>query len=328
MRQRRGTARDRWRRALPVALAVALLAAAPAAGQDFDREVAFLTIPTGARVVGMGRAATALPGEPQGARWNPAILATVRWVEPLLSHYDGPLDFRVDQFAVAVPAGAAGVVGLSVALQSFGDIPLFRAESPDVQTGEVSPSNLVLAATLAHDLATGLYVGLTGKWIRSELISELEGSTYALDAGVLWRPAAALPLHVGVGVLNVGRGLRVGDAGQAMRDPLPSRLRVGASFDVLSYLRPEGDLGLLVAGELEHALRDMATGSQYVGAELSLRQALFLRIGHIAETLIDTNVGWTLGAGLAVGPVRFDLARELGVNQLGDETHVSLRARL
>ena len=50
---------------LSVALAVALSMSSPRAAeaQDFDREVAFLTIPMGARVVGLGRAATALEGE-------------------------------------------------------------------------------------------------------------------------------------------------------------------------------------------------------------------------------------------------------------------------
>lgn len=313
-------------RALAAALAL-VAAAETGAAQGFDREVSFLTIPTGARVVGMGRAATALPDEVQSVRWNPAILGSIEQVSPLLSHYDGPFEFTADRIVVAVPAGEVVVLALSLDLQSFGEIPLFAPESPDVQTGEVTPNNTVVGLTVARRVTADLAIGVTGKWIRSELIDDLSGDTYAFDGGVLWRPDDRLPLNLGLGVLNVGPGLRVGN-GNAARDPLPGRLRLGASFDVLRHLEPTGDLGLLIAFEFEHALRDLATGSQYVGVELGVRNALFVRSGYIAETLIETNSGWTLGAGLALGPIRFDLARELSVNQLGDETHVSLSAEL
>ncbi|MHC4093430.1 MAG: hypothetical protein ACYSVY_24690, partial [Planctomycetota bacterium] len=83
-------------------LPAALVALHPgsAGGQDFDREVAFLTIPTGARVVGLGRAGSSLAGEFQSVNWNPAVLAGVEGVMPLMSHYDGPFDFRVNDLAV------------------------------------------------------------------------------------------------------------------------------------------------------------------------------------------------------------------------------------
>ncbi|MDX1472857.1 MAG: hypothetical protein R3309_01735, partial [Reinekea sp.] len=86
-------------------------------------------------------------------------------------------------------------------------------------------------------------------------------------------------------------------------------------------------VGFLVVADLEHALRDLATSSQYVGAELVIARSAFVRGGFIAETLLETNTGVTVGLGLAASSLRFDLARELGVNQLGDETHLSMSAR-
>ena len=84
----------------PLALLLAIGGADAASAQDFDREVAFLTIPTGARLVGMGRAATAIAGEFQSVRWNPAVLSTVESLTPLVSLYEGPLEFRVNQFTI------------------------------------------------------------------------------------------------------------------------------------------------------------------------------------------------------------------------------------
>ncbi len=318
----------RWQLGVLAAAAIAIVDVGPANGQGFDREVAFLSIPSGARVVGMGRAATALAGEPQSLRWNPAVLASIREVSPLISHYDGPLDFRVNQLAVGAPAGKLGVLALSVEVQSFGSIPVAGPASPEDAVGEISPSNVVLGVTFARTVVHRLSLGITAKWIRSELIEDLSGNTYAFDAGLLWHPVQRLPLDVGLSFLNVGPGLRLGNGPGVERDPLPGRLRLGAGYDVLRHLGLAEGIRLLLTAEIEHALRDLATGSQYLGAELGIREILFVRSGFIAETLIETNTGVTVGAGLALGAFRFDLARELGVNQLGDETHVSLSAHL
>jgi hypothetical protein len=287
----------------------------PAEAQDFDREVAFLLIPVGARVVGMGRAATALGGEFQSAQWNPAVVGSIADVAPLVSHYSGPLDFQVNVFAAAVPVSPLGVVAVSAQIQSFGEIELSGAGSPDESLGSIVPSNLILSFGIGRAITEGLELGLAAKWIRSELIGDLEGSTYAFDAGAIWRPSTQVPLSLGTD-------------GAGEPDPLPSRIRLGAAYDVLAHLSPDAGIGLLLAADLEHALRDLGTGSQYLGAELGLRDVLFVRGGLIAETLIETNTGVTLGAGLQLGQFRIDLAWELGVNQLGDETHLSGSARL
>lgn len=310
-----------------VAPLVLSLCPAMVSGQDFDREVAFLTIPTGARIVGLGRAAVSLGADPQSVRWNPAALASLSDVVPVVSSYDGPLDFSVNQLAVAIPLSRLGVIYASAEAQSFGEIPLTTGGSPEETTGSVSPNNLILSLGFARSLMRQLAVGLSVKWLRSELLGDLKGSSVALDAGVLWAPLHRLPLRFGISVTNLGPDLRVDEMGTGS-NPLPARLRYGASYDVLGHLRPDGGLQLLMAFDMEHALRNLATASQYIGLELGVRNTLFVRGGLVYETLIETNTGSTLGIGLRVGAVGFDLARELGVNQLGDETHLTLSVRL
>ncbi len=305
----------------PLALGGADLARA----QDFENEAAFLTVPMGARIVGLGRAAVSIRGELQGVRWNPGTLGSVTSLEPLASHYDGPLDFEFNYLAVAIPAGAVGVFAIAADVQSFGEISLSSA--PGTPLGTITPSNLILSVTYGRELVPRFDVGVTAKWIRSELSGELTGDTFALDAGLLWRPLERVPLDFGASVLNLGPGLSL-EGDQGRRSPLPGRLRLGASYDLLGHLEPEGRVRLLIAIDLEHAVRDIGTGSQFLGAELGIADILFLRGGYIAETLIETNTGTTLGVGLSLGWLRFDLARELGVNQLGDETHISLAAKL
>ena len=156
------------------------------------------------------------------------------------------------------------------------------------------------------------------------LLIGLSGSTVALDMGLLARPLDAVPFRIGVSALNLGPGLELGEARAA--DPLPSRLRLGLSYDPLGHIRGTDDLQLLFVLDLEHAWRDLGTGSQFVGVEFGVRKVVYVRGGFISETLIETNTGTTLGFGLVLGVFKVDLAFEQGVNQLGDETHVSLGA--
>ena len=146
------------RRALDLALALYLTAGTGTAGaQDFDRGVAFLTIPTGARLVGMGRAGTAVSGEFQGLRWNPAILSSVDGVAPLASSYDGPLDFRVNHFAVAVPVGAVGTLMFFYVIADWGAM-LYRAR--DRIAGHKSESELLWAFVASMAAVMTIYLFL------------------------------------------------------------------------------------------------------------------------------------------------------------------------
>ena len=309
-----------------LALCLVAINLVPARAQDFDREVAFLTIPTGARLVGMGRAASALPGEFQSVRWNPATLAGVPGVRPLVSLYEGPLEFTVNQFAVALPVQAVGTFGLSAEIQSFGEIALAGPDSPENAQGSVSPSNLVFGVSFSRPLFPAVAVGATGKWVHSELVGDLSGSTMALDLGLLITPSAALPLNLGFSATNLGPGLDITGDPNVEADPLPARLRFGFAYDILAHLRGDDLWRLLIAVDIEHAARDLGTSSQYLGGELGFAEVVHFRAGLISETLIETNTGTTFGLGLRLGVFIVDLALEQGVNQLGDETHVSLGA--
>ncbi len=311
-----------------IALSAALAPGDALLGQGVDREVAFLMVPTGARAVGMGRAGVTLSGDLQGARWNPAVTARINAIAPLVSSYDGPLEFRVNQLAVALPAFGLGVLSISAEVQDFGEIPLAGPASPDDVVGVITPNNLILSMGVGRAVLSGLSLGLTAKWIRSDLGGEADGSTFAFDAGLLWRPLEQVPLDLGASATNLGPGFRLGDELGSDREPLPARIRVGVGYDLLGHLRPDGGVRLRVAVDLEHALRHLQTGSQFLGVELGVRELLFVRGGWIAESLVETNTGSTVGLGLRLGAFQFDLAREMGVNQLGDETQLSLSANL
>jgi hypothetical protein len=309
------------------AIALASLGgASPGSGQSASDEVVFLLLPTGARVVAVGRAGATLRGDLQSLRWNPAVLSAVTGVTLLASHYDGPLDFVVNDLAAGFSIGTLGKVAISLDVQDFGEIELSPESPSDGTGGTVTPSNLVLGFSYSTALFKGVAAGITAKWVRSELFADAKGSTFALDVGLLCEPAASVPLSIGLSTLNIGPGLQLGEDAEA--DPLPSRLRFGVSYDVLRQIEPEGRVRLLIAVDFEQMLRDLDTGSQYLGVELGLADIFFVRGGYISEELVQDRNGFTVGFGLGWSGFRFDLAREMGVNELGDETHVSVSAQM
>ena len=115
------------------------------------------------------------------------------------------------------------------------------------------------------------------------------------------------------------------------KDPLPRRLRVGAAYDVFQHLLGSDVLSLLVSTDIEmwrskivndndEVVERPIESSQYLGTEFSYSGLLFLRFGYIREKIFSTQ-GPAYGIGVNYKGVRFDIAQELGVSDLGDETH-------
>src|SRR3972149_6845484 len=68
-----------------------------------NRAAEFLTIPVGARGIGMGNAFIARAGDISAIYWNPAGLGFMEGSQVFFSHVDMPLDFSLDYTAGALP---------------------------------------------------------------------------------------------------------------------------------------------------------------------------------------------------------------------------------
>jgi hypothetical protein len=149
-------------------------------------------------------------------------------------------------------------------------------------------------------------------------------TTYAVDLGVQSVPRSDLPLRLGAMVAHVGPRLQVLNAEQA--DPLPSRMRVGAAYDVLSKFTERSDVQGWLAVEVQDRLRQPGSVSVYLGSEFvaGSREALYLRSGYVIGDL-DQEAGARVGLGLRYE--RFDLAiaKSLAVSITGETepVHVS-----
>ncbi|MFN2432746.1 MAG: hypothetical protein ABR599_08025, partial [Gemmatimonadota bacterium] len=141
-------------------------------------------------------------------------------------------------------------------------------------------------------------------------------------------------LNVGPDIeFEIDEGFGDDSDGEGGGDPLPSRFRWGAAFEVRGGDDAAGDVvspyGLKLAADVEHNLREIGQASLFGGVAVDYRQLVILRGGvlRLDNAFGEESVsGAAIGAGVHWRNLRIDLAREIGVNEIGDEMHFSLGA--
>ena len=292
---------------------------------------AFLLLPVGARAVALGQAATADGGTSEAVFWNPAGLATLAKGEFAVYHYDAFFGSG-DAIAIAVPSSRLGTFALTAYLVNYGDLAVTRGDLGPEPVGQISPRNLELMASYATDLGR-LAAGITYKLVQFRVdcsgdcsqVPTATGTTQAVDLGVQYTFAGWRPVVVGVSLRNLGFNLQVNTRAQA--DPLPTRLSVGVSAEVV---RPaDGVQGLdarVLADVQGTVLEGPLSTVTLVGVESGVGEMLRLRFGY---AFLDSNArGPSLGIGVKFGSIAFDLARTFNSAQdVGDTepVHISFR---
>jgi hypothetical protein len=324
---------------LPLLLVTALVFATDAVAQD-DRGSSgegalFLLLPVGAQAVSLGRAMTAVGG-PEGAFWNPSGLAAVEQSSFVV--------FRGEQVAGTATAVSGlfarpgvGTAGASYLLLDVGDQDL--TDGAGNVLGTVSVRNHLGVISAAARVATRLSAGVSFKVVQFRLSCRgsscpdrgTTATTYAFDVGLQGTPMQWLRL--GAMVAHVGPRLQVLNAEQA--DPLPSRMRVAASYDVVHFFTDSEDFGGWLAVEVQDRLREPGVPSLYLGTELTAgtTDALYLRAGYVLSDLFDRlrasdpEDGARVGLGIQYGRLGMSIAKSLAVSTLTGETepvHVTL----
>jgi len=301
------------------ALVLAMLPQAGFAQDDRAEGALFLLLPVGAQGVSLGRAMTWVAG-PEGAFWNPAGLAGVDRSQGVLFRGDHPAG-TATAATVLWTAEGAGTLGASYYLLDAGEIE--QTDEFGTFTGTISIRNHLGVISGATMLGDAVAAGLNFKVIRFQLgcrgICSDEGTTattYAVDAGL---QASRNNLRLGAMVAHLGPSLQVLNAEQA--DPLPSRLRVSAAYDIVSAITEIETLSAWIAVDVEDRLRSLGTLSYHLGAELTAGQVdrLSLRAGYVWSDL-DQEDGARVGLGLRFERFDLSIAKSLAVSTLTGET--------
>lgn len=329
----------RLRRVLPVLVALATLAAGPvpsAAQQEIGDGGGLigLTLPVGARAVGQGRAAVAASGELQALPYNPATVVGLENGSLTFSRFEAAEAAELSSNYLAGGwATSWGTLAGQVVLHDFGEI-VVTDDSPD-PIGTIDVKEWVVGLTYANRWREKLAYGATAKLYTSDL-GETEGTTPAFDVGVVWSPRRTLPLHLAVSLRSLGPDLEYDDTGQSPDENgtsvrLPSRVRVGVAYrpDRFPGL-PEG-YQVALYGDTESDLEELSTTDLHGGAAVVVRDLIVLRAGlvmadnpYIEEGDGDREAGGSFGVGIRYEGFEADVAREISVSELGDETHFSV----
>jgi hypothetical protein len=272
----------------------------------------FLLLPIGAQGVGLGRAMTALSST-EGAFWNPAGLAGIDRSRFLLYHGNQVVG---DATGVSVILTGAGTPTLGL---SYGLLDIERLDVTD-DVGDVVGSIVVRGhqgiVSGATELAPWMSGGVNLKVVRFGMSCRgqcpqgtVQSTSYAVDAGIKVRPLESRPFDLGVMVAHLGPGMRVENGDEA--EPLPSRVRVGASYLVLREFLEE-EVGFRILAEVEDRVRSLGSPSFYFGSELraGTEDQLYVRGGYIFgdENQLD---GAAVGVGLRYERFEFGIARSL-----------------
>jgi hypothetical protein len=291
----------------------------------------FLLLPVGARAVGVGQAIVADRPGSEAVWWNAAAIARADEREVAIHHSQSIIGTG-DAITLIVPSSLLGVLGVSVNILNYGDLPVTDAAGTEV--GTILPRSFVYAGTYATTIGTHLGAGITYKVLQFRLDcsglcpagASFSATTSALDAGVQYDLAPRAPVAVGVAVRNLGPRLQVNDSPQS--DPLPGRLQVGVLYRLPGVERYARDTEVHVSGDLIDQL-SVDQPSTHVGADVIWQKRVHVRAGYVFRLdERDEGAGPAVGFGLAAGSLVFDIARQFqGLSADAGEapTYLSLR---
>lgn len=282
----------------------------------------FLLLPIGARSVALGRTMTAMQG-PEGVWWNPAGVSGEKRSR-LQVHRGEDLAGEATSISALFARPALGVLGTSYQLTDLGEIE--RRDSQGNFLGTVFIRNHTGILTLASEVAGGVSAGVNLKLLQQRVTCRgqcddpgVDATSFAFDAGVQWRGAFDLPLALAAAVVHAGPEVQFFNEEQS--DPLPTRVRVAAAYDVARHFVDSPELQAIVSVELEDRWRDPGNPATYVGAELAAggTQALVVRAGYVfgADLQVD---GAAVGVGVRYERIDLGIAKSLATNTITGET--------
>jgi long-subunit fatty acid transport protein len=308
------------RRLTAVILLLVVLAAGAASAQTKTGTTIgqFLGIEPGARHAGMGNAGVALPGGIESVWFNPGVIGTLDRPAITLTHSNWFADISYNYLAGAFALGRLGNLCASVTALNSGDIDV-RTVSAPLGTGEqYSVANTAVGLGFGRRITSRFAVGLQVNYVHERIWHTGLSATTA-SVGTVYR-LSERGVQLGFSLANMGTraGFSGGDLailydadGNVYGDnsalpgeqltgefPVPILFRMGLSYPH----RFSDDSQLLFLIDALHPNDN--TESVNLGAEWTLQKIFALRAGYQTLFQQDSDLGLTLGFGVALSDSR------------------------
>ncbi|MEI7482377.1 MAG: PorV/PorQ family protein [Elusimicrobiota bacterium] len=282
------------------------------------------------RAMGMGGSFVAVADDIYATNYNPAGIGQLYIPEASAMYLSGFEDSKLQYLAFGMPLPMTGLAGLdkpglafSALFSQNGDFT-YRLINPN---GTVSSSNMdaettrVFALTYGEKVYSGemnlegykatfeQYLGLSAKYIGSELLGKYSASAFAADAGWLVREPN-LGLTFGAALSNYGTGIKY----RTKTEALPSILRLGLSYQRPTILDQSVLLSLESDSHMNESLKSLRAGLEY-----HFEKYFNFRLGY--KTMED-NSGMTMGLGIRHEGFALDFAMSLA-NEVFNTSQVS-----
>lgn len=232
-----------------------------------------------------------------------------------------------------------GVLGLSLFMMNFGDIPITTENQPEGNQGTFSPNLMYITLSYAKSFNQYIHGGLTVKLVNETGAADCSAMGFALDAGVQYVAGPYKNFKIGITLKNIGFPMSYGGDGLSIRgvvnttdheltleqrsaeSEMPALLTLGLSYDFLFWggeykdmdkqdrkdeglTREDADHRLTLAGSFtaNSYSRDIFS----FGLEYGFMRYFMVRVGYAIEGGMwkeSTCTTWYTGpsAGVSVG---------------------------
>ncbi|KYG76870.1 MULTISPECIES: type IX secretion system outer membrane channel protein PorV [Roseivirga] len=305
-------------------------------GQDTDRNVIatavpFLTIAPDPVSGAMGDVGVATTPDINSTFWNPAKLTFINQNSGLGLTFTPWLKKYVDDMSLSYLSGYKKLddeqaFGAALTYFNLGDIELTNGNGQPI--GSFTPREFAISASYSRKLSDNLSIGVTGKYILSNLSGNITtspvtdpkpGTSIAADIGIYHNQQITVfnkqsLLALGASITNIGSKISYNSADE--EDFIPTNLRIGSSLS--SFLDPYNkitlaldlnklmvptpqadgshrDKGLLAGmfgsfGDAPGGFKEEIQEIMYsVGAEYEYRETFALRAGYFYEHVNKGN---------------------------------------
>lgn len=173
----------------------------------------------GAKPAALAEAYSAVTNDLSVMGYNPAGLVGLESGQASFLYNKGAAEDTFGRFSIATPTRKASL-GLSLGYYNAGELEINDGSGTRSVTAQ---KDMTLSLTGAKQMGS-LGLGITGKYLQSELIDQYSARAYAADFGMNMKMSGRLT--IGGAIQNLGTGLKFIEKS----DPLPRIYRGGVSY--------------------------------------------------------------------------------------------------